>query len=171
MDFLDVIKTRRSIRSFKEKEVEKEKLEKLFELLNYAPSAGNLQAFKVIVVKNKELKEKIYFACLEQESILEAPICLIFIALPEESAKKYGERGLFYSMNDACIAASYSQLIAHYLGLSTVWIGAFEDKKLTEALNLTEKEKPIAVMPLGYANEKPSMKPRKKIEDLVEERD
>jgi len=168
MELKEVLNKRKSIRSFKEKEIEEEKLNELFELMNLAPSAGNLQAFKVKVIKSIEMKKKLFNACLEQESILEAPVCLVFIALPNESAKKYGERGTFYSLNDAIIAAAFTQLIAVDLGLSSVWIGAFEDEKLKKELKLKENELPVCVLPLGYANEKGRERKRKALNEIIE---
>lgn len=151
MDFLDIIKKRHSVRSYSSQEVSEEKLQQLLSIVDNAPSAGGLKAYRIIIIRNKETREKLCSAALDQEFITEAPISLIFTANHRISSMKYGERGEeLYSIQDATIAASYAQLAATYLGLSTVWVGAFDPKKVFEIAKCKEGETPIAIIPLGY---------------------
>ncbi|MBI5035738.1 nitroreductase family protein [Candidatus Micrarchaeota archaeon] len=169
MDFFDLVEKRRAVREFSSKTVSKEQEEKLLKATMRAPSAGNRQAYRILAVKSAEKKEEIAFACLEQEFIASAPLVLVFIALPEVSGAKYGSKGRqLFSVQDATLAAAYCQLAAAELGLATCWVGAFEDEKLAKACGLKENEKPVAVVPVGYAGDAPSLSSRRPLEKVVE---
>jgi nitroreductase len=168
MEFFDLVKARRSIRLFQKKKVEKEKLNKILETANQAPSAGNLQAYEIVVVRDEEQKQKLYQAALEQEAILEADIVLIFFANPVRSSFKYGKRGEnLYSLQDATVAASYAQLACTNLGLGCVWIGAFDEGRIRKICRASNVLKPVAVIPIGYPAEKPEKTSRRDLKDLV----
>jgi len=160
-DFFEVVEGRKSIRAFKPHPIEPEKFEQLFEAVNRAPSAGNQQAFEVVRVEEKVNKEKLVRACLNQQFLGEAPLVLVFFANSERSTPKYGERGELYAVQDATIAAAYTQLAAEALGLASVWVGAFDEDELRAAVKAPAEWKPVCVMPLGYANEKPFLTARR----------
>jgi nitroreductase len=148
----ELFKKRRSIRSFIDKPVEKEKLEEILATANSAPSAGDLKAREIIVITASELRKKISEAAYGQKQVIEAPILLIFVALPEKSAKKYADRGRdLYATQDATLAAGFAWLEAVELGLSCSWVGGFDEKEVQKILILSENQKPIAILPIGYA--------------------
>jgi len=93
MDFFKVLQERRSVRAFKKQNIEDEKIKALLDAANSAPSAGNLQAYRIYLVSNKEKKTSLVWAAFGQSYIEEAPVCLIFCAVPQKSAQKYGRRG------------------------------------------------------------------------------
>jgi nitroreductase len=168
MDFFELVEKRASVRSFLGKGVEEEKLRKILEAANSAPSAGNLQAYKIIVVKDKAKKEAVAKAALHQGFVATVPLLLVFLADPEKSAARYGARGReLYCIQDAAIACSYAQLAAVSLGLSSVWVGAFDENAVKEALGISAKLRPVAVMPLGYAAEKPFSAGRQSLGKMV----
>lgn len=168
MKFFDVLKTRRSIRRFQNKEVEKEKIAKILEAARSAPSAGNLQAYQIFVVRNQKIKNRLTKAALEQDFIAEAPLVLVFFADPERSAKRYGQRGTeLYSLQDATIAASYAQLAIVDLALSSVWVGAFDENEVKDILDIRDEIRPIAILPVGYPDERPVPRPRRDLDDVV----
>lgn len=155
MDFHELLEERHSVRAYADKPVEKEKLERIIAAAVSAPSAGNLQAYKIVIVKDGKTKEALCRAALGQDSVLQAPVVLVFFADRSQSSRKYGERGAsLYSAQDATIAAAYTQLEAANLGLGTVWIGAFEPEKVSEILGAEEGETPVAIIPIGYSAEK-----------------
>jgi nitroreductase len=81
-----------------------------------------------------------------------------------------GERGKkLYSLQDATIAAAYSQLAATALGLGSVWVGAFDEKEVLKVLGNPEQLLPIAIIPIGYCNEKPKPRIRKNLEEIFKE--
>ena len=147
-----LFKKRKSIRAYKPNSIEREKLDEILKAADSAPSAGNLKARKVVVVEDEEIKKRLTEAALGQDFIAEAPVVLVFAALSEVSAKKYGERGReLYAVQDATLAASFAWLEAVDLGFSSCWVGAFKEERVQEVLGLKENERPIAILPIGYA--------------------
>jgi len=170
MDFFETVEKRRSIRAFDKKDVDAKTIKKLLETINLAPSAGNLQAYRIYIVRSAEKKAELVQGCLYQESVAQAPLLLIFSALKGESEEKYGERGHdFYSIQDATIAAAYCQLAATALGLSSVWVGGFDPLEVSRIIDAEEEEVPVAVIPLGYPAENPEKRARKNIKELIRE--
>ncbi|MFH0930680.1 MAG: nitroreductase family protein [Candidatus Zixiibacteriota bacterium] len=170
MEFFEVVKNRHSVRDFKDKEIEKEKLEKLLYVANSAPSAGNLQAYQIFLVRQSAQKTALVNAAYGQDYIAQAPASLIFCADPLRSASKYGKRGSeLYSIQDATISASYVHLAAVDLELGSVIVGAFDEDAVSKILNLPDMLRPIIILPIGYPNEEPEITPRRKITDLVKE--
>jgi nitroreductase len=136
---------------------------------NSAPSAGNLQSYKVYVVRNDEAKDEIMMASSDQECIVQAPLVLIFCAVRNPNLK-YGERGAdLYSVQDATIAAAYAQLAATEEGLGTVWVGAFDSLEVARIINADSYEVPVALIPLGYPADNPRPRERKPIAELMKE--
>jgi nitroreductase len=170
MEFFEVVKNRHSIRAFKDKDIEKEKLEKLLYVANSAPSAGDLQAYQIFLVKKAEQRIALSDAAYGQDFMTQAPVNLVFCIDPMRSAPKYGKRGAeLYSIQDATISAAYVHLAAVDLGLGSVIVGAFDEGSVSKILNLPSKLRPIIILPIGCPDEKPEITPRRKINDLVKE--
>lgn len=168
MEFLEVVKKRRSTRNFLSKLIEEEKLKKILEITNLAPSAHNWQSFKIYVVRDQGVKDKLTEAARGQNFISQAPVVLVFVVHPDE---RYGDhpRASFYSLQDATIVCYQAWLAAVDLGLSAVWVGAFIEEKVKEILNLKENENPVAILPIGYAGETPRKTPRKSLQKITVE--
>jgi len=167
MNLFEAIEKRHSVRKYKPIPIEAEKLNKIYDAINKAPSAGNLHAYQVYTVTNSEMKQKLSKAALGQESLIQAPLVLIFCAVPARS-KKYGKRGeTLYCIQDATIAAAYAQLAATALGLATCWVGAFDESEVIKALKLPIGHRPVAILPIGYANESPEPTTRMALKDLI----
>jgi nitroreductase len=168
MEFAEVLNKRRSVRSYKSQPVEENKLRRIFEAANTAPSAGNLQAYQVRVVRDQAKKEALAKAAYGQGFIAEAPVCLVFCADPDRSAVKYGKRGSdLYSVQDATIAGTFAMLAAVDLGLATVWVGDFDEKKVQQVLDV-KSIRPVVIFSLGYAAEQPQPSPRRGIEEIFQ---
>ncbi len=150
----DVFKKRHAVRNFLAKEIKEKDLEEILEAANSAPSAGNLKAREILVVKDEKTKQNLAHAARGQNFVAQAPVVLVFCALPSRSAAKYGQRGRkLYSLQDATIAASFAWLQAVILRLSACWVGAFEEKEVQKILRLNEDCRPVTILPLGYAAE------------------
>lgn len=168
MDVFEAIINRRSVRAFKQDPIPEELLNKVLEVARWAPSAGNLQARDYIIVRDPEIKKKLYEAALSQRFIEEAPLDLVVCANEERSAWKYGERGKeLYCLLDAAAAVQNLLLAVHALGLGACWIGAFNDEAVSKILNLPRGVRPIAIIPIGYPNQKPLTPPRMNLKDVV----
>lgn len=168
MDFFDVIKSRHSIRAFKKKNIEDEKIVGILDTVNSAPSAGDLQAYEIVLVKDQKQKFLLAKASFGQDFIAEAPIIFVICANIRRSSLRYGKRGSeLYCINDASIAASYLQLASTALGLSSVWIGAFDEEEVAKIINSPDYIKPIAIIPVGYPDEETYGTPRRDLDDII----
>jgi nitroreductase len=167
MEFADLLKVRRSVRAFEDAPVEPEKLAAILDAANAAPSAGNLQAYEIYQVTAPRVRAALAHAA-KQSFIAAAPILLVFFANPGRSTRKYGARGKeLYAPQDATIAAAYAQLMASDLGLASVWVGAFDDGDVCEAVAAPAEWVPAAILPIGYPAEEPGASPRRSVADLV----
>jgi nitroreductase len=136
--------------------------------IQLAPSAGDLQALRIHLIVGEARKRQLVAAAFGQDFIAEAPLVLVFFADTTRSAGKYGARGAaLFSVQDATIAAAYTQLAATDLGLSSCWIGAFDERRVIDATAAPGHLRPVALLPLGYAAEQPERPPRRSIEELV----
>ncbi len=168
MEFFDVVQSRHSIRSFVDKPVEPEKLRQLLEAVNRAPSAGNLQAYEIFVVRNPEQRAALARASLGQGYVASAPVALVFCANPTRSATRYGDRGVrLYAIQDATIACTYAMLAATALGMASVWIGAFSDQQVWQAIGSPEGLEPIAILSVGYAAEQREPSRRRPLDTIA----
>lgn len=168
MEFFEVVQARRSVRAFSARPVETEKLQKILDAANRAPSAGNLQAYQIFDVTKPSILDSLVDASRGQEFIAQAPVVLVFCADPARSAKRYTQRGQsLYCIQDATIACAYAQLAATALGLASVWVGAFDDAAARDAIGAAHDLRPIAVLPIGYAAEEPGQTSRRAQSDLV----
>jgi nitroreductase len=170
MDFFEVIESRHSIREYSAQAVSDEALQKIFETINRAPSAGNLQAFEVYVVRREADRQALVRAAGEQEFLGQAPVVLVFCAHWLRSSEKYGRRAEeLYAVQDATIACTFAMLAAAALGLASVWVGAFDEAAVREIIGAPSGQRPVAMLPLGYAAGGPRHRPRRNLSDLVHE--
>ena len=168
MDFFDVISKRRSVRSFTKDPVTDDQLNTILDTVNAAPSAGNLQAYEVVVVRDGSTKKKIAKAAWGQNFIAQAPVCLVFLANPRRSEHEYGVRGReLYCVQDAAIAAEHAHLSCVPMGLSSVWVGAYSEEAVAEAVAAPAHLRPVCVLPIGVPAEAPAATPRRRLDDLV----
>ncbi len=170
MEFFEVLTRRRSTRAYAAKPLEPEKLGKILAAANAAPSAGNLQAYEIYRVTDKERKRALVKAALDQHFVAAAPELLVFCAHPARSAPRYRQRGIrLYALQDATIACTFAMLAATALGLSTVWVGAFDDDAVRRAIGAPAAHLPVAMLPIGYAAETPELTLRRPLDDLMRE--
>jgi len=164
MSFLQLTKKRYSVRAYKPDPVESEKLKQILEAARMAPTACNLQPFRLIVIhtKGKEAKLKRIYST---PWFVQAPIVICICGIPSQGW--FRRDGKSYCDVDATIAMDHLILAATYLGLSTCWIGAFDPDAARDVLGLPEHVEPIAFTPLGYPNDKPKHKERKPLDELV----
>ncbi len=167
-DFFKTVEGRHSVRAFATQPVEPEKLLAILQAANRAPSAGNLQAYEIYVVSQPARLAALARAALNQDFIARAPLALVFCAHPARSAGRYGERGrTLYCVQDATIAAAFVLLAATALGLGSVWVGAFDEEAVRQAIGVLKGHVPVAIVPIGYAAEAPETTGRRPLSDLV----
>lgn len=168
-DFFETVRHRHSVRKFQaDVPVEQEKIHAILEMACAAPSAGDLQSYRIVVVKDAQHRMALSNAAGNQSFIAEAPLCLVFCSEPQRSGQKYGERGRdLYTVQDTTIAATYAQLATVAAGLASTWIGAFDDAAVAKILGLEAGLKPLALLSVGYAAELPEATPRRPLRDVV----
>jgi nitroreductase len=168
MEFFDTVKGRRSIRAFMDKPVEKDKVRRVLEAANSAPSAQNLQKYEIFLMEDRHKIAELE-SVARQEFVSKAPAVLVFCARVEKNKVAASKKLLSeeFPVLDATIAASYAQLAVTALGLGSVWVESFDSDKLMEALGSPDGLIPVVVMPIGYPAEDPEPKPRRKLDDIV----
>ena len=168
MNFFELIENRHSIRKFADKDLPDEDLSRILQAANRAPSAGNLQAYQIYVVRDGALKRRLSEAAFNQEWIANAPVILVFCTNANASRTRYGMRGVeLYTLQDATIACTYSQLAAAALGVGSTWVGAFDDNRVADLLNVEADIFPVAILPIGYPAETPYFTSRKELNEIV----
>jgi nitroreductase len=167
-NLMEIITNRRSIRSYSSKNIEEEKLDYVLNAFRKAPSAKNLQPWKIVIVKEKNNKNDLAIACNNQSFIAEAPVIIVACAL-EEAA--YGVMGGYMSSYpiDISIALEHLMLAATEVGLGTCWIGSFKENLVKGILGVPENIRVVALTPLGYPgpNADTPKRGRKSIAEIV----
>jgi nitroreductase len=168
MDVFEAIKGRRSIRAYKAVDVPEETVEKLIDAARWAPSAGNLQPWEFIVVRNPETKRRLAEAALGQSFIEEAPVVIVVCADEERSASGYGVRGrTLYCIQDTAAAIQNIHLAAYALGLGTCWVGAFRENEAKKILDIPDGVRPVAIIPVGFPAESPQPRSRRPLKQII----
>lgn len=168
--FFETVRNRHSVRRYEpDMEVEREKLHAILETATAAPSAGDLQSYRIYVVTDAAQRQGLVKFSPRHEFIAEAPVCMVFCADPQRSVATFGERaGKLFAMQDATIVASYAQLAAVAAGLASAWVGAFESAGITKLLDLPAAIEPMALITIGYPAELPELTPRLALAEIVD---
>ena len=175
MDCLDAIKTRRSVRQYKDTPVPDDVLNKVLEAARWAPSWANTQCTRYLIIRDKSMREKL-IECLNRgnpatEAIRSAPLVIVACAELGKSGYYKGQastdRGDWF-MFDVGIAMENLCLAAQSLGLGTVHVGFIPDsRKLNEVLGLPEGVVAMEMSPLGYPAAEAKAPPRKELSEIV----
>lgn len=149
MEFLELAKKRYSCRSFLEKKVEKEKIEKILEAGRVAPTAVNYQPQRIIVLQEKEQLEKLSNCTIYGWN---APVILV-VCYDKNISWKRKYDGKDEGIVDASIVTTHMMLEIADLGLGTTWIGSFDPEKVKETYKIPENYEVVALLPIGYPTE------------------
>jgi len=164
-DLFAVMSKRRSTRKFLDKPVETTKIDKIIAAADTDPTDGNFQGFEIFYVKSPEKKKLLVAACNNQPYV-DAPVVLIFCKNPSRVKFDFPDEILRkFAIQDATLAAGYSQLSAQALGLSSIWIGMFDEKKVMDIIGTDLV--PSSVLCIGYTKQTKFPKPRRNLTDLV----
>jgi nitroreductase len=173
---------RRSIRQYKTDPIDEDTLNKVLEAARQAPSWANTQCWRLVVVKDSEVKAKLAGTMFSfgdrpnrtAEAMKVAPVAVAFCAELRKSGFSFREpkvaatdKGDYWYMFDIALAMENFALSAYSLGLGTVIIGAFDPKAAAEVLKVPEGYTVVALTPLGYPDEAPDARPRKGLAEMV----
>jgi nitroreductase len=173
--FQQLVKSRRSIRRYLDKPVEREKILTCIEAARLAPSADNVQPWRFLIIDDPDLKAQfskevfsgIYFVT---KFAAKAPVLIMILARLDIIANRIGKQiqNIHYYYIDIGIAGEHIVLQAEELGLGTCWIGWFNPRKARKFLKIPRKYKIVSLMAMGYYERKPSRERiRKKLEEIV----
>ena len=165
-DVFRIFASRRSTRKFIKNKIEDWKIDKILAAADTAPTAGNFQGLKIYYVKNNTTKEALVEAANKQPYV-NAPAVLVFCMDPSRVKLKFPPNILEkFSMQDATLAASYAQIAAAGLGLSSIWIGMIDEEKVKSILGTDLR--PSSILCIGYPDKKRPPKSRRKLKELIE---
>jgi len=173
--FQQLVRSRRSIRRYLEKPVEREKILTCIEAARLAPSADNVQPWRFLIIDDPDLKARfakevfsgIYFVT---KFAAKAPVIILILARLDIIANRIGKQiqNIHYYYIDSGIAGEHIVLQAEELGLGTCWIGWFNPRKARRFLKIPRKYKIVSLMALGYYEKKPSReKKRRTLEEIA----
>lgn len=159
---------RYSCRRFQPTPLPRPLLQELLEAARWAPSAGGLEPWRFVVITAASTRVQLAAAALAQKFVAEAPAVIVICAVPEESARFYGERGRsLYCLQDTAAATQNLLLAAAARGLGTCWVGAFDESQVVRLLALPSGWKPVALIPVGYPAEPPPRRRRRPLAEVV----
>ncbi|MDO5299667.1 MAG: nitroreductase family protein [Clostridia bacterium] len=149
MDFIELAKKRYSVRSYSEKKVENEKLQRILQAAHLAPTAANLQPVRLIAVESQVGLEKIG----KGANIYGAPLAIIVCADHSKAWIRPFDQKQTCDI-DASILTDHMMLEATELGLGTVWICYFKPDVIRKEFDLPDDLEPVNILAIGYSNEK-----------------
>jgi len=167
LDVFETIRKRKSVRSYAKTLIPEEVLVKALEATRLAPSAGNIQPWHFIIVRDEDKRARIAKGCRYGRFLAESSV--VIVACGDKKASPS-----WYAL-DTAIALEHLVLAATALGLGTCWVGSFNQEDIREMLKLPEKFEVVALMALGYPRRKVDLlakilhmvRRRKKLEDIV----
>jgi len=151
-DFLGFLTRRSSVREYDGRPLTDEEITYILKCASTAPSAGNLEAWDVIVVTGEDTRLALAEVAYGQQHLEQAPVIFVVCSNYVRSMSRYGERGILYALEDATIACTYMMLAAHAMDIHSCWTGAFDDDGVREVLDLPQHIRPVALLALGKGN-------------------
>jgi nitroreductase len=184
MDVIDAIKNRRSIRRYQPAAVDDKTVQTVLEAAHWAPSWGNIQCWRFIVVRSAEVKAKVADTLMKTmvdgelvinaaaSAIKQAPVLIVLCAeLGKAGYQPDGspatDKGEYWYLFDVGLAMENLALAAYSLGLGTVIVGGFDSKKVSSILDIPAGYAVVTMTPLGYPDHKGQVSPRKDLSSVI----
>lgn len=168
MTFLELAKTRYSVRKFTDKPIKKEKLDLILQAANVAPTAKNQQPQRIYVLQSEDALAKLSSL---SPCVYGAKTVLLFAYNTAEEWQNPLETGVHSGIEDVSIVATHAMLQAAELGLGTCWCNYFPNQKLEELLGLPENEKTVLFLSVGYTDDSavpaPAHENKKSLSDTI----
>ncbi len=177
MNAIECIKTRRSVRKFKDTAVSPDVLAEIANIAAYAPSWKNSQTTRYIAVLDKDLKDRLANECMmgfeyNIGTASGAPAMVVVTTVNKRSGYERDgsattSKGTHWQSFDAGIATQTFCLAAHEAGLATVIMGIFDEEKVAEVVGVPEGQSVSALVAVGYAADEPQAPKRKSADELL----
>ncbi len=172
MGDLTLFRERFSCRRYRPEGVSRDTLGEVLEAARWAPSGGNLQPWRFVVVRDGGLRRGLAHAAFGQTFVASAPVVVVVCAVPDESGRHYGRRGReLYCIQDTAAATENLLLAATACGLGACWVGAFDERRVADVLDLDGGWRPVALVPIGHPAEQGSRRSRRPLEEVALWRD
>jgi nitroreductase len=172
--FMEVLKGRRSVRNYQDQEVPEGVLQQILEAVQWSPSWANTQCWEVIVVKNRDTKQRLQETLSQgnpaTRAMVEAPAVLVLCGKQGSSGSYKGQVTTKFGdwfMFDLGLAAQSLCLAAWNLGLGTVVVGLFDHNRAAAVLGVPEGYELVAMLPLGYPAKQPAAPKRREISEFT----
>lgn len=173
-NFIDVVTGRRSIRRFKNRTVEDDKLTQILEAARWTPSWANTQCWEIVVVKDDSIKKNLSELLSPKNpaslAIKNGPVTLAVCGAAKKSGFYKGEQSTVlgdWFMYDLGLISQTICLSAHALGLGSVIVGAFDHVKVRELLKVPEAYELVSLIPIGYPDHAPSAPKRREMSEFI----
>jgi len=151
MNVFEAMQGLNNTRHFRRDKIDDKLVGVMLHMATQATSAGNVQEWRFVVVKDGKKKEMLFNAALKQTQIKDAPVSVVVCADLKVASSKYGKRGeLLYSLQDTAAAIQNMMLAARGLGLGVYWTRAFDEEGVKEILSLPANIRPVAILAVGY---------------------
>ncbi len=155
---IDLFKSRRSIRRFAEKNIDEKTIYDILDAAAYAPCAGGIQNYKIIIVRDEKKRCQIGKIAYQQCWMQEAPVCLVITRDETAHSQMYIQEGQCYANQTTAAFIENILMLIHAHGLGACWVEACENQTLKEYLNIPPHLHIDAIIPVGYPNESPKTK-------------
>lgn len=173
-NFFEVVKKRRAIRKYKQYDIPKEDLKKMFEAARLAPSAENSQPWRFVIVKDQKTKELLAKPCFQNRTFLTQPFIAdantIVVVLGDSSSSCCPRQT--WITRDPLIATEHLVLAATALGYGTCWIANYDSRpkkwidEVKKTLKIPENMHIIVLVAIGIPDENPPPRPRKSLQEI-----
>lgn len=194
MDLREIAMQRYAAREFKSVKIPEEKVREVVDILRYAPSALNLQPWRIKIVSDTETKQKLVAHTFTPRQVITCSHLLVFCANTDidevlDAARRAAERagqekervnyvmeiverikgrlGLQWAREQVFIALGFALLAAKALGLDGCPMTGFDAEAYARILDIPPKIVPTVLLALGYASDKPIRKARLSVEEIL----
>ena len=188
--FLDLVRTRRSVRVYKSGKVAEKQLEMILEAARWAPSGANTQPWEFVVTRDREkmrrvrkiydqewrqrkLEDPVHYKGLKKDYVGDVSVLVLACADPRTmrvylTTRQPGDREKLFQASVAN-AVEHMMLMAASMNLGTVWVSVREEiePELRELFQVPQPLRLLWIMPIGHATSWPKAKPRRKISDFT----
>ena len=168
-DCIEKITSRQSIRKFTNESIPDSIIEEIANIGRSAPSGGNRQPWRIVIVTKEDLKNQLVGASHNQKFLAVAPVVYVVCAVPEESAERYKERGRnLYTLQDTAALTLNILFGAHLHGYGACWIGSFSEEEVSKILHIPSDMRPVSIIPVGRVDgDVPPLRGRKSLSEIV----
>ena len=153
MDLERCLVEKRSCKSYLDKPVPIELIGELLKAAISAPSAGNLQNWQFIVVRDEQKRHAIAAACHKQEWMRGAPVHIIVCNDQKKVTDMFSRKGKLYASQACAIAGQNIMLKATDLGLYSCWVGSFDEYAMARILKIPDNIVPEMIITVGYGDQ------------------